>query len=205
MVKPDIPLTYFAPKDEDGELTYRKNLAALLSNYPESPLTPGLPPGFGPNMNSPFAQYQKFNNASMEMNMQRLQNMQISPNSMNRFQAQLHQQNSNKFLAPPMTAMPQTRQNVSPRTNTSANTSGYHSFSGSTNSLEQLYAPYQQNIQAGMSQFSPEQQNFMSASLNRRLSESNGSQTFENEGRSPTSYGSPVKLKKPNIFTLLKY
>lgn len=193
LVRPDIPSTYFAPKDQDVEIAYRKSLAALLANYPESPLTPGLPPGFGPNINSPFAQFQtQFNNStSNQLELPHLQNLQISPGNLNRFQS-TNNPNTKNFLPP--NSIPSSRLSVSPRTS-SANTSGYHSFSSSTNSLEQLYAPYQQSAQSntsGMSHFSPEHQTFMSGNMPHRLNNSGGSQSYENECRTPTPGYTPM-------------
>lgn len=193
----------------------------MLSSYPESPLTPSISNNFGLNANnSPFAAYQsKFNHCSPQPNqyqqhqqrtleLPRLQNLQISPNNLNLFQA-TPKPNENNYLAlnamptfplppkpsaPPSVAPSFTRgASVSPNKSApSANTSGYDSFSSSTASLEQLYAPYQQNMQAanasGMSasHFSPENHAFMSSSSSNTSRQMNDSFTFNNECRTPT-------------------
>lgn len=158
LVKAEIPTTYFAPREEDLELVHRRNLAALLSNYPDSPLTPGLPPVFGAGFNSPFNQFQKMNSGVANQleqailpTLQNFQNLQISPASLNRFQSNNNQCGNKNFLAPNlMTPFPQARPSLSPRV-PSTNTSGYQSLNSSTNSLEQLYTSYQHNTQANTS------------------------------------------------------
>lgn len=140
VVAADIPETYFAPKDHDFEQAYCKNLASLLSNYPESPITPNmqLPSGFG----SPYSQIQQKYAAP---NIPRLQ----QHNDRFRIQQQQQQQNQSNFLSPfhhignTNAGNDIQNTNISPRNNSSTNTSGYHSYSSSTTSLEQLYPPYQ--------------------------------------------------------------
>lgn len=182
IVKAEIPRTYFAPKDEDLELSYRQALNALLSNHPDSPLTPGIAPIFGSN--SPFAQTQKLTSHGLQQfDLSRMQNLTLSPSNLNHFQNMVAaNQNFNpKYLAPtPITTYPPSRTSASPGTN--SNTSGYHSFNSSTNSLEQLYVPYQPNAQStstSISNFSPENQSYGSGNSQRRLSESSGNQSFE--------------------------
>lgn len=223
IVKPEIPLTYFAPNQETG-LSYRRTLASMLSSYPESPLTPGVSNNFGLNANnSPFAAYQpKFNNFASQLNqyqqqqlaleLPRLQNLQISPGNLNRFQSAANQ-NEKNFLAPNSMLtfpLPSTTAaasfsrgtSVSPIKSTpSANTSGYESFSSSATSLEQMYAPFQQNMQANSSgisaHFSPENQTFLPSNMSRRMSDSRPSFTFDNECRTPTpGYGLTVSVNK---------
>lgn len=108
-----------------------------------------------------------------------MQNLTISPSNFNHFQniASANHNFNPKYLAPtPITTYPPSRASASPN----SNTSGYHSFNSSTNSLEQLYLPYQPNAQStSMSSFSPENQSYASASAQRRLSESSGNQSFE--------------------------
>lgn len=190
----------------------------MLSSYPESPLTPGVTNNFGLSTNtSPFAAYHpKFNNCPphsnqyQQMHMQqpqqhlslelpRLQNLQISPNNLNRFQASANQNDKN-FLAPnsmltfplPTTTAAASFSrgaSVSPIKSTpSANTSGYDSFSSSATSLEQLYGPHNMQINtSGLSaHFSPENQTFMPGNMSRRMSDSHSSFTFDNECRTPT-------------------
>lgn len=182
MIKPEIPATYFAPKDQDLELTYRQALTALLSNHPDSPLTPGIAPIFGSN--SPFVQNQKLHgNGLQQLDLSRIQNLTMSPSNFNHFQniASTNHNFNPKFLAPtPITTFPPSRTSASPGTN--SNTSGYHSFNSSTNSLEQLYAPYQQNAQStsvSISNFSPENQSYVSSGTQRRLSDSSANHSFE--------------------------
>lgn len=148
VVQADIPETYFAPKDHEFEQAYCKTLASLLSNYPESPITPNMQMGSG--FSSPFAQIQQ---KYATPNIPRLQQHN------ERFRMQQHQAQTNSFLSPfhhvassgvggggggGAFANDAQNTNISPRNhNSSANTSGYHSYSSSTNSLEQLYPPFQ--------------------------------------------------------------
>ena len=199
IVKPDIPATYFAPKDHNNEMLYRKTLAMLLSNYPDSPITPSLQ--YRSSFTTPYDHLQKFVSSNM-MPMQQLQqqqqqqqqhqNQQFHQQGHHHLQPQFNDSanymqtpnannnntnNNNNFLSLPTAKSNNNSLQVSPR-NSSTNTSGYQSFSSSTNSLEQLYPPYQPANQSsgnhlstgasGISQFSP---NYM-AGPTRHLSSS---------------------------------
>lgn len=143
MVKPEIPKTYFSPHDSDAENVQKHNLTALLSNQSIeiSPVTPsmlsyqnqqqqlqGTPTGICP----PTQKYLQVHNS--------FHNSRNNQNQIN---------NSNSYLQLPMqhqqilahASQNLNNTNVSPR-NSIHNTSGYQSFSSSTTSLEQSYAPY---------------------------------------------------------------
>lgn len=194
LVKPEIPSTYFAPK-EDIELAVRQGLVRMLADHPQSPLTPGIT-GFGGNMNAPpFVSLPSFNEAQIDNYLNHMRNMHTSPGPIHRRQ----QHNSTMFLAPP--SMGSTRLSLSPRTSSSCgNTSGYRSINSSNNSLEQLCS---QNMSQNLSsssvspsgRYSTDSSSFKSSStplssIHRRLSDSADSQMFENDSRTTiSSYG----------------
>lgn len=95
LLKPEIPATYFAPCDlGDLEHTYRQNLAMLLANYPESPITP-MPGGFngggggGGGGGMLQHQHQQFHNMNHHHQQQQVHQLQ-------------HQQQSNPFNMSPI-------------------------------------------------------------------------------------------------------
>lgn len=209
LVKPEIPSTYFAPK-EDIELAVRQGLVRMLADHPQSPLTPGIT-GFGGNMSAPFVSLPSFNEAQIDNYLNHMRNMHTSPGPIHRRQ----QHNSTMFLAPP--SMGSSRLSLSPRTTSSCgNTSGYRSINSSNNSLEQLCSSQSmsqnmsQNMSQSMSQnlssssvspsgrYSTDSSSFKSSStplssVQRRLSDSADSQMFECDSRSTiNSYGLSV-------------
>nr|XP_036216038.1 protein bicaudal C isoform X2 [Bactrocera oleae]XP_036216039.1 protein bicaudal C isoform X2 [Bactrocera oleae]XP_036216040.1 protein bicaudal C isoform X2 [Bactrocera oleae]XP_036216041.1 protein bicaudal C isoform X2 [Bactrocera oleae] len=167
-----IPESYFAPRDNELNISYRTMLTSLLAGYPDSPKTPSLltaqlqmspyginsqlnnnnnllvnnnnrndsnnnsksyPPGFDvctpTNVCPPTQKYVTMHNNSFNRQLPNHSNNYLQVNSPNAppqrtQQINLHQQ-----------------QQISPR-NSCHNTSGYQSFSSSTNSLEQVYPPY---------------------------------------------------------------
>lgn len=151
IVKPEIPATYFAPVGQDTELAYRKSLSNLLSNYPDSPMTPGVQ--MRSNLAPIINQYQQL---SLSPNLSRFTSNQNN-NNMNRCRS-----TNNNFLGLPQSESVNNL-NVSPK-NTSTNTSGYHSFSSSTNSLEQLFPPYETKLMGMNAMHSPE--NAVNSKLN---------------------------------------
>lgn len=146
MLKPEIPKTYFSPHDSDVENVQKHNLTALLSNnsIEISPVTPsmlsyhqnqpqnfqGTPTGICPPTQKYLQVHNSFHNNRNNQN-------QINNNNSYLQVPLQHQQQ--QMLAQSGQTMNNT--NVSPR-NSIHNTSGYQSFSSSTTSLEQSYAPY---------------------------------------------------------------
>lgn len=212
LVKPEIPATYFAPK-EDIELAVRQGLVRMLADHPQSPLTPGIT-GFGGNMSAPFVSMPSFNEAQIDNYLNHMRNMHTSPGPIHRRQ---QQHNSTMFLAPP--SMGSSRLSLSPRATSScgntSNTSGYRSINSSNNSLEQLCSQnvsqnMSQNLSQNMSQnlssasvspsgrYSTDSSSFKSSStplssIQRRLSDSADSQMFECDSRTTmNSYGLSV-------------
>lgn len=176
-MKAEIPSTYHQPNQDP--ITYRLSIASMLSNCPESPLTPGVS-NFGLHSNnSPFTVFpSKFNHCTPQPNhfqqqrqqlpleLPRFASLQISPNNSNRLQS-LTNQNDKNYLAPNSMLMfqlptPTPASGMAPFTRTassssspvksthSPNTSGYESFSSSATSLEQSYAPYAIDQYQGM-------------------------------------------------------
>lgn len=164
LLKPVIPATYFAPCDYNMELGYRKNLAMMLANYPESPMTPSMQ--LGPyQYNSPFApitsKYNQYTSPSVPRLQQHNERFRLNPQlqfQQHPFQQQqlpqqqqpTHQfQHANmNFLSPYQNTNLThsiSNPNLTPHINhnSSGNTSGYHSYSSSTTSLEQLFPPFQ--------------------------------------------------------------
>lgn len=194
LVKPDIPATYFAQKEQIGEITYRKSLAEILQQFPESPLTPGIPTSLYAN-NSPFSQLKKLSNNNNNVPMGFGINTHLTSSAgLNRYQLQQCQQqfmmNPNDARLFQTSASSSTslssRPNLSPglgRTSSCGNTSGYGSFTNSNNSLDQLYPHQQNNMQTpthSMSgQYSPETTQFMSASQRHFSDYAGGSQMFD--------------------------
>lgn len=143
MVKPEIPKTYFSPHDSDAEDVQKHNLTALLSNQSIelSPVTPSILPYQSQSQNfqgtptgicPPTQKYLQVHNS--------FHNSRSNQNQIN---------NNNSYLQVPIQhqqVLAQSGQNLSntnmsPR-NSIHNTSGYQSFSSSSTSLEQSYAPY---------------------------------------------------------------
>lgn len=194
LVKPDIPATYFALKEPITEITYRKS---MLAQYPESPLTPGIPMGSYPN-NSPFSQLKLLKNNNGQMGLG-INTHLTSSAGLNRYQLQQCQQqymmnpNDMKLFQPSASSIASTsmssRQNFSPgpgRSSSCGNTSGYNSsFTNSNNSLEQLYPFHQNNMQTPTnsmsmsSQYSPETAQFMSSNQRHINDCGGGSQMFD--------------------------
>lgn len=174
IIKPDIPATYFAPVGQDVELAYRKSLSNLLSNYPDSPMTPGIQ--MRSNLAPIINQYQQM---SLSPNVSRFPPNQN--NNSNRCRS-----SNNNFLGVPQQDSVNNL-NLSPK-NTSTNTSGYHSFSSSTNSLEQLFPPYDAKLMGINAINSPEN------SINSKLN-SIGSHPLQQDNY----YGTPLAYDQVNI------
>ncbi|XP_055851865.1 protein bicaudal C [Episyrphus balteatus] len=74
LVKPEIPLLYFSPKDQEVETAYRRSLTSLLASYPDSPLTPtnvakASSSTVSPQMNANAFNNNNNNNNTMTQNM----------------------------------------------------------------------------------------------------------------------------------------
>ncbi|KAL5281386.1 BICC1 family protein [Megaselia abdita] len=151
LVKPEIPKTYFSPHDSDVENVQKHNLTALLSNQSIeiSPVTPsmlsyqnqqpqhfqGTPTGICPPTQKYLQVHNSFHNSRNNQN-------QINNNNSYLQVPMQHQQQQHQVLSQTGQNMNNNNNvNVSPR-NSIHNTSGYQSFSSSTTSLEQSYAPY---------------------------------------------------------------
>lgn len=160
LVKPDIPATYFTPKEPVGEMAYRVR-AQLLANYPESPLTPGIPANYDGN-HSPFGhQSNKINGANIlgasaltTAALNRFQIQQFQHQQQQQQQQQLHhhqyagQHAMDMKMYQQMAAMRMSSSTMSPgRRSYSSNTSGINTSFGTNASSDQLYGPYQQQQQ----------------------------------------------------------
>lgn len=195
MVEAEVPATYFSAVDKEFNSS---KLVDILSSVPNSPLTPGgLMQNFTPNFPNAAFQNQLTNRVHDFANLTP-SNLRFHALQQHALQQQVNSQNLASNLAsnvlPPY---PSNRPSASPRS-TSSNTSGYlsHSsnicrlnMSGSSNSMEQLYAPYKPSVQIngnGISHF-PQSENQIfvgssNSSLSRHLNDS-GSHPFEAENR----------------------
>lgn len=159
-VTPEIPTTYFSPTDPEQELSNYFKL--LMSNYPDGTLTP-ISNGFASTFDQihhkfhmpPQQQHQQQQTqiGRMQQPQERFYLQQLQQQAQNlqiQQQIQQHQQQQrNAFLSPyfvsdgSLKTHQNTGNNATENHNTSANTSGYHSYSSSTTSLELMYPPYQ--------------------------------------------------------------
>lgn len=205
VVEAEIPSTYFSLVEQEFNTSA---LVEILSSVPNSPLTPGgLLQNFTPTFPNPSFQNQLCNRV------QDFSNLTPANLRYHALQQQaLQQQGNNHTLSSGLVAngMPSysTCLNVSPRS-TSTNTSGYLShasnilnISGSTNSLEQLYAPYKPIQLNGNNMNHYPQSEFVGGSatnLQRNLNES-GNHSFESESRLLTPGFHSVCIIIYNVF-----
>lgn len=188
VVEAEVPPTYFSTIEQDFNTSA---LVEILSSVPNSPLTPGvLLQNFTPTFPNPSFQNQ------FGYRVQDFSN--LTPANL-RYHA-LQQQISSQTLATGVNnnVMPSYstgRPSVSPRS-TNTNSSGYLShasnicnISGSSSSLEQIYAPYKPTIQINGNGFSQsDNQIFICSSTNnlsRQLNDSS-SNPFDLENRTQT-------------------
>lgn len=163
-------------------MAYRNNLAALLANYPESPLTPGIPANYDVH-NSPFNQWKKSNGSSGQPSAAMgMSTHHLTPATLNRYQMLQYQQQLKQQQDTKLSQLSSMRSSISSSSRScGGNTSGYmSSFTTSNNSLEQAYAPYQSHSmhtpsRSSSSRYSPESSGtFLSPSSHRRSSECSG-------------------------------
>ncbi|XP_037911296.1 protein bicaudal C isoform X2 [Hermetia illucens] len=204
IICPELPASYFSPKDKDMEVANRRNLTSLLSNHPESPMMSAFPmtqsshvspyTNCNPNLNglhkfqgsppgacTPNARFlhqdQHQHNLTHHQHHHHQQQQQQHP--YNGYHANQLTNNSNNngnningninhspragngvtmaanYLAIPShipPPPPPSLQSTSPRS------SGYQSFSSSTNSLEQSYpsGSYSSLVSTSRHQYSPD-------------------------------------------------
>lgn len=150
VIVPEIPTTYFSTSEQDFNSSA---LVETLSSMPNSPLTPGgFLQNFTPTLSNPPFQNQ-FGNRMHDFPSLTPANLRYHALQ----QQALQQQVNNQNIVVNAISYSSGHPSISPRS-TNTNTSGYlsHSsnicvgglnISGSSSSMEQLYAPYKPAIQ----------------------------------------------------------
>lgn len=194
IVEAEIPATYFSSLEQDPNTSA---LVEILSSVPNSPLTPtGLLQNFNTNM--PFSHFQnKFGSRVNDLSSLTPANLRYHAIQQKAIHQQIYQDFNTSMLNTAGTFA-----NISPRSSNS-NTSGYlsHSsqigslnISGSSNSMEHLYAPYKP-VSTDRNQFpQTESQIFVDNSTNLAVHLKEDARTFFEENRLIIPHHQPVSI-----------